>query len=102
MSALKLYQAGVTDIVMLEAGIIPGEGVRTAMTVADPQFLSSLDQEMINNQGVLYTYATRSGTAVLDDPDIGSIKMIINLYPCSSDDFIKHHGKEGAKAYLKV
>ena len=45
MSALKLFEAGVTDIVMLEAGVDAGDGVKTAMTVADPQFLSPLDQD---------------------------------------------------------
>lgn len=99
MSALNLTAAGVKNIVMLEAGVDAGVGVTTAMPVADPQFLSEIDQ----GDGLkTFIHATRSGTAVLDDPDIGSIKMIINLYPCSSKDFIKHHGKKGAKAYLEV
>jgi len=98
MSALKLFEKKVTDIVMLEVGVDAGDGVKTPMPVADKQFLSTIDEgdgleEFIN--------ATRSGTAVLDDP-VGSIKMIINLYPCSSKDFIKHHGEGGAETYLKV
>jgi len=99
MSALSLAgAAGVKNIVMLEAGEDPGVGVATAMPVADKQFLSTIDQ---GDGLVNFINATRSGTAVLDDP-VGSIKMIINLYPCSSKDFIKHHGKEGAEAYLKL
>lgn len=99
MSALKLYEKGVKDIVMLEVGVDAGDGVKTAMPVADQQFLSTMDK---GDGLVEFINATRSGTAVLDDPNIGSIKMIINLYPCSSKDFIKHHGEGGAETYLKV
>ena len=99
MSALSLGAAGMKNIVMLEAGEDPGVGVATAMPVADPQFLSKIDE---GDGLVKFINATRSGTAVLDDPNIGSIKMIINLYPCSSKDFIKHHGEGGAETYLKV
>jgi hypothetical protein len=98
MSALKLAEAGFSDIVMLEAGVDAGDGVKTSMPVADEQFLSTSDR----GDGLVdFINATRSGTAVLDYP-VGSIKMIINLYPCSSKDFIKHHGEGGAKAYLEV
>ena len=99
MSALQLFQEGVKDIVMLEAGEYAGDGVKTPMPVADSQFLSTIDQ----GDGVVnFINATRSGTAVLDVPEVGSIKMIINLYPCSSKDFIKHHGEGGAETYLEV
>lgn len=31
-----------------------------------------------------------------------TIKMMVNLYSCSSKEFISHHGKEGARRYLRL
>lgn len=30
------------------------------------------------------------------------IKMVVNLYPATSLDFIKHHGRDGARRYLRA
>jgi hypothetical protein len=42
---------------MLETGIKAGDGVKTVMTVADPQFLDPLDQEVIEFYHLLYKYS---------------------------------------------
>ena len=47
-----------------------------------------------------YPYAASSGSAVFDNPS--AIKMMISLYPCSTETFIRHHGEEGARTYLRI
>lgn len=36
------------------------------------------------------------------DYPTSTIKMMVNVYPSSSKDFISHHGFEGARRYLKL
>lgn len=45
-------------------------------------------------------FAKSSGTNVL--PTLRTIKQITRLYATSSQDFIKHHGKDGARKYLTL
>lgn len=97
MSAVYLFLAGVRDIVVIDAGHA-GVGITTPVKVVDKQFINSASSDYNLTE---FKYANRSGTAVLPSP-VSSIKMVINLYPCSTEEFIKHHGKDGAKAYLKV
>lgn len=57
------------------------------------------DLESVKNG--LFTYARTSGTAVFEHP-VSCIKMMVNVYTCSSEEFITHHGIDGAKNYLKL
>ena len=41
---------------------------------------------------------TRSGTATMEVAPC--VKMMVQLFAGSCDDFVRHHGKEGAKRYL--
>ena len=41
---------------------------------------------------------TRSGTATMEVAPC--VKMMVQLFAGSCDDFVRHHGKEGAKQYL--
>ena len=48
-----------------------------------------------------FPYDLYSGSAVMPDPT-STIKFMMNIYPSSSNDFIKHHGREGARTYLSL
>lgn len=89
-------RAGVRNIVLLEAGS-PGDGVAGGSKVPEHAFLTPNDTDECGE----YAYAFKSGSAVLDDP-VGTIKMIVNLYPSKTEDFCSHHGEEGAKRYLSL
>ena len=45
-------------------------------------------------------FVRRSGSACMDG-SANRVKMIVNIYPCSSETFISHHGRHGASVYLK-
>jgi hypothetical protein len=98
MSALFLYRAGVRNIVMVDSGSSAGEGRSTGVTRPRQSVIRDGDSDQ---QVEVFEFANRSGSAVLPRP-VGAIKMIINLYPCSSSEFIRHHGEDGARRYLEV
>ena len=41
-----------------------------------------------------------SGSAVMASP-ANTIKMVIQLYACSSEEYVQHHGMQGARDYLR-
>ena len=98
MSALHLYNDGVRDIVLVDAGESAGEGIMEGVPVPDARYIRKTDSD---RQLKTFEFANRSGSSVLPDP-VGSIKMVINLYPCDTDEFVNHHGEEGARAHWKV
>jgi glycine/D-amino acid oxidase-like deaminating enzyme len=86
-AAYHLAQSGVKDILVLECGTSGHgrfEGVTSLPTSGESTF----------------KHAYRSGTAVM--PAASTIKMMVRLFASSCDDFISHHGEEGAKRYLKL
>jgi len=98
LSALFLYRAGVRNIVMVDSGSSAGEGSSTGVTQPKQSVVREGDSD---KHLQVFEFANRSGSAVLPRP-VGAIKMIINLYPCSSSEFIRHHGDDGARRYLEV
>ena len=89
-------RAGVKNVVLIEAGA-PGDGVDTGSTIPEHAFLTADDCDEKN----VFAFASKSGSAVLDDP-VGTIKMMNNLYPANSETFCSHHGDIGGKRYLAL
>jgi glycine/D-amino acid oxidase-like deaminating enzyme len=94
-------------IIVLERGRL-GEGL---VTVPPAAGVSVADRTAVcmdtkgNDNNAMPTafdlqFAKSSGTNVL--PTLRTIKQITRLYATSSQDFIKHHGKDGARKYLKL
>lgn len=50
----------------------------------------------------VFTFARSSGTAVWEDASDATIKMIVNVFPCSADTYISHFGQDGARSYLRL
>ena len=50
----------------------------------------------------VFTFARSSGTAVYPNPEESAIKMIVNIFPCSCESYIAHHGEAGARSYLRL
>jgi hypothetical protein len=65
-------KAGVRDIVVLDAGPVPGEGREER----------------------------KSGSSVMELA--GTIKMMVQVFASSCDHFIAHHGEKGARKYLSL
>jgi hypothetical protein len=97
-AAYHLAKAGVTDIVLVEAGD-PGDG--SFDPIMAPSCGSFRSGDFGGEEGESFQHAQRSGSAVLPAP-ANNIKMMVNLYPSSSEDFCQHHGKEGARRYLAL
>ena len=74
-ATFHLAQAGVKDILVVDAGPAPGQGT-------SPRF---------------------SGSAVMTAAAAApTIKMMVQLYATDSKTFISHHGQEGAARYLSL
>jgi 2-polyprenyl-6-methoxyphenol hydroxylase-like FAD-dependent oxidoreductase len=71
-AAYHLMKAGVRDIVVLDAGPVPGEGREER----------------------------KSGSSVMELA--GTIKMMVQVFASSCDHFIAHHGEKGARKYLSL
>jgi glycine/D-amino acid oxidase-like deaminating enzyme len=97
-AAYHLVQAGVQNILLLEAGT-PGDG--RFEPIQPPPHASLREGDFGGEPEKNYQFAQRSGSAVLPAP-ASNIKMMVNLYPCSSADFCLHHGKDGARRYLAL
>jgi hypothetical protein len=97
-AAYHLVKAGVREIILIEAGV-PGDG--NFDPVKAPTSGSFRLGDFGGEDGESFKYAQRSGSAVLPAP-ASHIKMMVNLYPSSSEDFCQHHGKEGARRYLAL
>jgi len=91
-AAYHLAKAGVQDIIVLEAGD-PGNGQFNGLPVPSHTKNKCDDEKH-------YEHALRSGTAVMSSAS--TIKMMVRLFASSADDFIKHHGKDGARRYLAL
>ncbi len=94
-AALHLANAGVDGVLVLEAGQ-PGDG---SFEPTRAPAHAAADSKAWSDEGT-YLCAGRSGTAVL--PSTGTIKQIMTSYYCSSPDFIRHHGEDGARVYLQA
>ena len=71
-AAFHLMKAGVRDMVVIDGGLQPGEGVESK----------------------------RSGTAVMEVAP--AIKMMVQIFASKSQAFLAHHGRQGARRYLKL
>lgn len=92
-AAYHLATAGVRDIVVLERGV-SGNGKIQAVPRIPGEIVENGDE------ATSFAFAHRSGSAVM--PSASTIKMMVRLFASSADDFIAHHGEEGAKRYLKL
>lgn len=89
-SAYALASSGVTGVCLIDSGSA-GVGYSNS-TKPQGEFLNTFP---------VYPENLYSGTMVMPFPT-STIKMMVNIYPSSSADFITHHGVEGAKRYLKL
>lgn len=71
-AAYHLWQARVQDLLILDAADAAGEGVAPR----------------------------HSGSATMPDGVAPCVKMMVQIFASSCDEFIKHHEKEGARRYL--
>ena len=78
----------------MEAGTI-GNGKQDSLSAA-----SHTHNEIEQDSEVEWEHAQRSGTAVM--PTCSRVKMMTRCFACSSQEFISHHGIEGAKRYLTM
>ena len=107
-AAYHLSQAGCQDIVVLDQGVV-GEGESSASAAVGHASLRDGDLEAPWGTWRFHESAARgaflgansSGSAVYPVP-VNAIKMIINLYPLSSRDFVRVHGEAGARRYLRL
>lgn len=44
----------------------------------------------------------KSGSATMTHLAISKIKMMVQVFNCASQEFVKHHGKEGARRYFQA
>lgn len=90
-----LTKAGA-KVLLLENGS-PGDGYVDAVKIPCNTYTRDGDRLEPNES---FQFAQRSGTAVL--PIASCVKMICNLFCNSSSEFIRHHGVDGAKRYLRL
>jgi len=103
-AALYLARAGVKNIFVLECGMA-GKGAPQGRPLVDWALVRDGDVDIDDTQKTAFPFARKSGTATFDDPDtnnVSAMKMILNVFPCSTREFIANHGIEGAKRYLKL
>ena len=93
-AAYHLACAGVRNILVLETGSI-GNGILEP--VDSPEYARN---KLETDNELTWCHAKRSGTAVMTQTSC--IKMMVRCYACSSEEFIHHHGIEGAKQYLTL
>jgi glycine/D-amino acid oxidase-like deaminating enzyme len=95
-AAYHLTNAGVKDIIVLECGT-PGHG-RTEKICLHKELadlsLDHIDQEKEFHHGL------RSGSSVMSVAT--TVKIMMQMYFSTTDEFIKHHGKDGVKKYLTI
>lgn len=94
-AAYHLANQGVQNILVLDAGDI-GEGVNEPLSTSEHYKPFNTDE----TDGI-FPFARKSGSAVLPSP-VAPIKMMVNVFPCSSAEFIEHHGEEGARRYITL
>ena len=79
------------DIVVIETGRV-GHGCSATVI---PRVHSPHQPKEVE-----FPYAHVSGSATLTNT--GTIKMMMQIYASSTKDFIRHHGEDGAREYLKL
>jgi len=93
----------VKSVYVLETGKV-GLGSDAGTPLVDHAVLRVGDTDaMMSNKGKKFSYARASGTAVFQhSSESPTIKMIVNVFPCSCETFIANHGEEGARSYLRL
>ena len=91
-AALHLASHGA-NVLVLEAGHV-GRGTMGARDVVGHAKIRVGDESEVH-------YSSTSGSAVLPRP-VNCVKMAIRLYACSTRDYIRQHGRQGARAYLQM
>lgn len=120
-AALYLARSGVSNVHVLECGKV-GKGVQTGRALVPHACIRDGDVDTHPNESsTAFPFARMSGTAAFDptarkniataasegisppcDDNVSAMKMMLVIFPCSSKEFILHHGIEGAKRYLKL
>jgi glycine/D-amino acid oxidase-like deaminating enzyme len=96
-AAYHLAMAGVKDIVVLECGNV-GHGRTDPLSLQ--KVLKNLADTHIDAKETDFPHSYRSGSSVM--PNATTVKMIIQLYECTSEEFLSHHGKDGGRRYLRI
>jgi glycine/D-amino acid oxidase-like deaminating enzyme len=89
--AYHLSKLGVKTLV-LERGQV-GKGLNSKMSVSLGDLRGGEESTFMPNI---------SGTNVFSLPTTTKVKMMVTLYASKSEEFIRHHGIEGAKKYLRL
>ena len=99
-AALYLARAGIKNVYVLECGQV-GRGAPTGRPLVEHALIRDGDVDVEDTETTAFPFARKSGTAVFDDP-VSAMKMMLVIFPCSSSEFVSHHGIEGAKRYLRL
>ncbi len=86
------------DVIIIGAGVAGCSAAYHLATSQDQESLRLLVVDAGPAPGEGLAPQTRSGTATMDVAPC--VKMMVQLFAGSCDDFVRHHGKEGAKRYL--
>lgn len=104
-AAYHLCESGAKRIHVIDTGST-GLGAASGTPLVSHAVLreGDCDSMMIPSDvsvGAIFRDAKCSGTAVFDDPT-NAIKMIVSIFPCSSETFVSNHGENGARNYLRL
>ena len=107
-AAYHLGISGATGVTVLEVGSV-GLGDGKGVPLVPHAVLREGDRDSMMTQGTdsngapswIFRDAKCSGTAVFNSPT-NAIKMIVSIFPCSSDSFVANHGEDGARNYLRL
>lgn len=97
-AAFHLSRSGAKNIKVLEMGTI-GLGNQDKVPLVNHAIIRDGDND---EKDVAFSFAKSSGTAVFQDEYSGTIKMIVNIFPCSASTFINNNGIDNAKRYLRL
>jgi hypothetical protein len=100
-TAYWLARAGIKNICVIESGVA---GIGSSAGTKIVRHAQLREGDNVNMEGKIqnsFPTSKFSGTIVLPG-DACSCKMIITVYPCSSEQFISHHGQDGAESFLKL
>eukprot|EP00041_Stephanoeca_diplocostata_P011370 m.187712 g.187712 ORF g.187712 m.187712 type:complete len:459 (+) comp18507_c0_seq2:123-1499(+) len=100
---LSRCPGGPRDVCLLDSGIV-GRGSTHGKPLVPHAQVEKSDRSDLGtpHKDNVFTFAKSSGTAVFDNPSQSVVKMIVNVFPCSAQEFIAHHGRDGARSYLRL
>lgn len=95
-AAYYLNRAGCANVIVLDSGNSGWGGTDPVIAPYHAVMRRGDDQ------GGVFTHANRSGTAVFSHHEAGQIKMMMQGFPVAAEEFIQHHGRDGAQKYLQL